>query len=207
MKTKALIIILFAALASVVGVIYYTNVPASDLGLVIVHHKLKSSGTTTTLTELDGWQSYINKEFNFELKYPKDWKVASKLDIHGIKDVPSDQLGPGGPLALYSEYPYIQVSPPITQGQASIKIYPKGQVLDYHGGDELRPKNFNGVPALQLTQEISTEGNSPYEQRVIRFTILLKSWDQENYIVANFSNNKAIDDKIDQILSTFKFTK
>ena len=70
MKPKYWAIIILAAIATSVTVLYYAKQPV-DLEPIVVHHDA-----------MKGWKTYANSEYEFEFQHPESWEVkASSIDL------------------------------------------------------------------------------------------------------------------------------
>ncbi len=68
MKPKYWAIFILATIAIGASALYYTKLPAWDLGLISFHHKTQSSPTSET--DLKDWKTYTNSQYGFSFKYP-----------------------------------------------------------------------------------------------------------------------------------------
>lgn len=85
-----LLVTLIAIVVSVAGILLLRGTAPAPVEQPIVSEKVETS--ESSLSEVEGWQTYRNEEFGFEMKYPSDWEIeeegfSSISRILGIQEV------------------------------------------------------------------------------------------------------------------------
>ncbi len=162
------------------------------------------------------WKTYANAKYGFEVQYPADWKVFESLD----NIAPSINI-------------YKTGTPPLSDfsNETQVSIFPLGMPTEGPAGDS---KQISKQLIKGLNQRVSAfylSNNNEISAYYISFITPPKNWDTSGFIWTSLQiKNRTLTDAtpnpdamqsyhvsgevdasgfslIDQILSTFKFTK
>jgi PsbP-like protein len=222
MKPKYLIIIFFVALASVVGVIYYANLPAMDLGPITIRHKSPApTSATSSSVDIGVWKTYVNNQYGFNFQYPENWQFRSGL-VNASGNPPKVKVD-----GSWSFDPFVAVGNPLS-GAQDYTLYvfisrnvKKLNALDY-ARDMITNAPTDGPGGLKYDRkfQLSVGGQQAYEL----YNVFDYDRGNEEIIFAagsfiykisfpiaddnsNLSEPKDNNATAHKILSTFKFIK
>jgi hypothetical protein len=141
--------------------------------------------------ETANWKTYTNSKYGFSFKYPGDWEVKTTLE--NFKFV----IGPSSELTTYltkineQKVIYLMMSGP---GQTTLTT------SEWKKGGYQVGETQNEINGLAVTSRIFTKSDT-YQKEV---EIVLPG---QKYNTAFDIYNKSLESTLDQILSTFQFTK
>jgi len=165
----------------------------------------------TPADETTNWKTYTNKKYGFELRYPAEWNITenSDRDPNIIEIYPSNEKISN---AESSESPFTEIRIVIKDNPRALSY--KDFALEeekamYASGDFISTLKFGGSISVGGVQtEIvtghlptwSTKGvYLPYKDKM--YTILASNSEGRSDV------QKMIEEKFDEIISTFKFTQ
>lgn len=203
------IIILILIALAVVGYFGYKNFwpkPKTSGVTSLVSTPTAAPAATTDPTV--NWKTYTNTKYNFSIQYPKEWYIqatvqntdgAGYANVTGKDDIISIFLNKSSPVK-----PAINIGVQKLVGTLEQWVAKDQQTMEIsHNPDYQEIKQYevslNGIKTLVLE---ATRGDNHTK------TYYFKS-ENENYFISIAEWNTVNVDKsnLDQILSTFKFTK
>jgi len=195
MKPKYWAIIILAAIAISVSVLYYFQTKRYDLGPIEIHRK---SEVSLSANELKDWETYANSEYGFEFKYPKELATNKDYDVKVEDPLAALSLIQDGPGAFYQRI-WISVWQSRIKNQGQYKIGENCKQGDFDGTSEPKVESCS-VASLNPFAFKEILHDSQNNQIFTRITVLNSKYE----IFINFPSeiNETL---INQILSTFKF--
>lgn len=119
-----------------------------------------------TEDETKGWQTYLSREYGFELKYPADWKTANDV----AAGEPRFSIYKTGEAPLSHHVNATQVS-----------IFPKGLGTEGAGGRNRQITADLTAAEEKTVMEYSTESGDKYAY-YIGFKTVPSSWESYGYV-------------------------
>ena len=118
-----------------------------------------------TLSEVEGWQTYRNEEFGFELKYPTDWtfdtpqvREETPYLIIGFETLTPDSMSVGFQMSIYDSHP--------NQTEGCTQRTKTGKTITISGKEYEKCLSFVGDGALQGWHVIVINNGFYYEFEV-----------------------------------------
>jgi hypothetical protein len=189
------------------------NTKVADTEKSLADAQVATPSTTQTVTEATAtWKIYTNSTYKFSFKYPSDWKISEVNENYGDARVYLISLNFVNGSATQTNY-IVEVfrdgSPTATQF-----------VNNYYGGLEGGPSYItnsttNGLPTIKFFMEKAHIGG-PAGSAYILFkndststvvSVSTSGRTASSGSAANFYNTIKNDQNLNQIASTFQFTK
>ena len=170
----------------------------------------QTSGTEDfTLSEIEGWQTYRNEEYGFEVKYPLDWE-----------SIQGDQSG----LRNQTDYTYTSIDTvPIETGQEMLDVVIANTGMGecsppncrYPAEDEVFMRNFDNhlfyyvfTNLFEGRLAVAYYIENPEGNTAIRFQFSVYTGSQNWPLRGEHTDEEEPDhDILKQILSTFRFVE
>ena len=208
MKPKYWTILILASILIILSVFYYLRQPAAYSGLVVVPHASKTQPqvTTTSQTDLQGWQTYTNSQYNFQFSYPPNLYAEPALGVlFNVQSTPNELvMGCPADQKIGSGY------------QILAKVLNKS-TLDSLISQMSEGGNFVKTP-IRLGNLEATRYDLEYACSHGPFVVISNPIDNSDNVILRYDSSSAvcsakelcIDTQVEsifnQILSTFQFT-
>jgi hypothetical protein len=158
--------------------------------------------------ETTDWQTYTNKEYGFEIKYPKEWKQSNEEGAITFNSPENEKYLQD--LISGKEYREWYVKDIIISYYNSVSEFPENK--DNNLGAKTLKEFVEKDPMIHLLDQINFAGEEAYEviweggYEFTQYSILAEK-DNHLYLImfGNRGNKSALTETDNKILSTFKF--
>ena len=155
------------------------------------------------IDETADWKTYTNEQYGFEFKYPSDWQFENSLNkscdtakskcVFGLLNKPASNQNKGDLDFHDGVSMRFFITTGLTKEIQEYVQYPKG----YPGGKDFSSYEFTGTSETESDYQVSAFKILPNS------SVIIFDWDRVGISVEDLSFDKYLN----QILSTFKFTK
>lgn len=161
-----------------IGGIFYLRLPKYRFGAIL------STPLPTSISSISNWKTYVNTELGYSIKIPSTWSYDdqhSKINVSFENNQNQDVDGNFSILVTKAE---------------SIDKYLGEALSSYYKSTTLNNLSLAGVTATKVTTRLNNESTYSQDWFVIN---------KNRMYIISYTTYQEVENKFDQILSTFKF--